>query len=363
MSENSSVLDLHDYHIYFGNLGSELRERVAPYSQVFVLVDENTRKHCLPRLEKCLNDGDLQIIQIKSGEQHKTLDTCQKVWAEMFDHNADRHGLVINLGGGVIGDMGGFIASTYMRGIDFIQIPTTLLSQVDASVGGKLGIDFNGLKNSVGLFRNPQGVFIDSQFLTTLPSLEVRSGYAEIIKHALIQDETAWEDLKQIRNLEGVSWTPIIRDSVSIKQQVVTEDPQEKGRRKLLNFGHTIGHAIESVLLESSKPLLHGEAIAIGMICETYLSAAQGKIEEGQLADISEYILSIFGTVELNPADFPLFIKRMYGDKKNTGGKINFTLLEKPGQGIVDQTASEELIVSSLSYYQQLCSAFGNLAD
>lgn len=361
MSDKSIVLNLQDYHIYFGDLGSELADLVASYSKIFVLVDEHTQMHCLPRLQASLSALDLQILTIRSGEQHKNLDTCQQLWKEMFAKQADRSSLVINLGGGVIGDMGGFVASTFMRGVDFVQIPTTLLSQVDASVGGKLGIDFNGLKNSVGLFRNPLGVFIDPEFLETLPLQEIRSGYAEIIKHTLVQDTAAWHALQQITDLSTVSWQEIIRDSVAIKHKIVSEDPHEMGNRKLLNFGHTIGHAIESVFLESSKPLLHGEAIAIGMICETYLSAAQGKINDSQLAEVTDYLLSIYGATKLDASDYPQFISRMYGDKKNTAGKINFTLLEKPGQGVINQTASEELIKSSIDYYQRLSAAFDNL--
>ncbi len=354
MDENSTVLQLHDYQIHFGTLGPELVDLVSPYGKIFVLVDDNTRLHCLPVLQVCLQNTKLHILEIDSGEQHKNLDTCQRLWKEMFALRSDRSSLLINLGGGVIGDMGGFVASTYMRGIDFVQIPTTLLSQVDASVGGKLGVDFNGLKNSVGLFRNPLAVFINPEFLQTLPAQEVRSGYAEVIKHALIQDVAAWKKIQKITDLEAVSWQEIIHESVAIKHQIVREDPHELGLRKLLNFGHTIGHAIESVFLESSKPLLHGEAIAIGMICESYISAAKGKIDEEELTQVTAYLCTIFGSPAIDPVDYDEFIIRMQGDKKNTAGMINFTLLEKPGKGLINQTADEELIKASLDYYHRL---------
>ncbi len=240
--------------------------RANSYTKIQVIVDENTFKYCYPSIKPFLEKHN--IIKIKSGESQKNLETCQKIWQAMTDNELDRHSIVINLGGGVIGDMGGFCASTYKRGIDFIQIPTTLLSQVDASVGGKLGIDFQGLKNHIGVFQIPNAVLIDADFLKTLSYNELRSGFAEVIKHCLIMDGKKWDEIRR-KDFEEQELEDLIAHSVNIKQHIVEADPTEKGLRKILNFGHTLGHAIETYFLGKPKlHLLHGEAIAAGMICE-----------------------------------------------------------------------------------------------
>ncbi|HEY8400693.1 MAG TPA: 3-dehydroquinate synthase family protein, partial [Cytophagaceae bacterium] len=246
------------------------------YSSVCVIADENTEKHCFPLLLPALQK--YHLITIPSGEENKTLSTCERIWKGMTDQQLDRKAVVINLGGGVIGDMGGFCASTYKRGIDFIQIPTTLLSQVDASVGGKLGVDFFSYKNHIGVFKEPAAVFINADFLKTLDPAELRSGFAEIIKHCLIADKTKWEEISR-KSLAEQNWEDLIAHSVEIKSKVTTADPTEQGLRKILNFGHTIGHAIESYYLTiKDKKLLHGEAIAIGMVAESYIAEKRGFI-------------------------------------------------------------------------------------
>ncbi|MEL6924259.1 MAG: 3-dehydroquinate synthase [Bacteroidota bacterium] len=341
-----------------------LRER--SYSKIVVIVDELTKQHCLPILKKGLtahfpSPGGAQerfakwhLIEIPSGEVNKNLDTCELIWEQLMDLEVDRNGLVINLGGGVIGDMGGFCASTFKRGIHFVQVPTTLLSQVDASIGGKLGIDFARVKNSVGVFNDPQAVFIDPVFLQTLSDREIRSGFAEVIKHSLIADREQWEYIKTIESLESVDWAKILVPSLSIKKRVVEADPFEHGLRKSLNFGHTIGHGIEGVLLESASPLLHGEAIAIGMICESYLSGKVLGLDELSLNEIAQFILRIYGKEELYDSDFSQMISLMRKDKKNQDARINFTMLKQPGESLINQTSKEAAIVESMRYYNQL---------
>ena len=290
------TIELGTYQISIGDFDLPLQQLLAAkdYSNVFVVVDENTRRYCLPLLRPVVSD--LKLIEIPSGEQNKGLDTCQSIWKQLMEQNADRNALVINLGGGVIGDMGGFCASTFKRGMDFIQMPSTLLSQVDASIGGKLGIDFMQVKNSIGLFKDPQAVLVDIRFLHTLPDHEVRSGFAEIVKHSLIADREQWNKIKELQELKDIDWEEYIYPSLLIKQQVVEQDPYEKGIRKALNFGHTIGHAIEGLALETARPLLHGEAIAIGMICESWLSHKIVGLPPKELADITNFFLRIYDT-------------------------------------------------------------------
>ena len=318
------------------------------------MVDEHTEGACLERFRHYFPEK-IHVIRILSGELNKTLDTCQKIWLEMFAARADRRSVLICLGGGVIGDMGGFTASTYKRGMDFIQMPTTLLSQVDSSIGGKLGIDFAAVKNSIGVFANPKAVFISSHFLTTLSAREVRSGFAEIIKHALIADAEQWMSLSKIEDLTTVDWDNIIVPSLKVKQKVVEIDPFERGLRKSLNFGHTIGHAIESMALETDKPLTHGEAIAIGMICESYLSNILRGLPKQDLDEIIQFILKIYGKYDIQQFDFEELIALMRQDKKNDGDEINFTFLPKIGEVAINCTATPQYIIESLNYYKAMC--------
>lgn len=321
-------------------------------SNIFILTDENTEKYCLLHLLENL-DHEAQIIRIPSGEQNKNLNSCQQVWTKLMQYGADRHSLLINLGGGVIGDLGGFCAATYMRGIRFIQIPTTLLSQVDASVGGKLGIDLMGFKNMVGLIQDPTAVYIFTDFLHTLPADQIRSGYAELLKHGLIADKPAWQNLSQKNNISGLDYESLVYESVKIKKNVTEQDPYEKGLRKILNFGHTIGHAVESYWMDSSTPLLHGEAIAIGMVSEAFLSYRVGKISEDELFDIRNAIIRIYG-------HHPKFVKPAYdlieimkGDKKNLKGSIRFALLESVGKACYDVQVDKNTIEESFVFYKE----------
>jgi 3-dehydroquinate synthase len=318
-----------NYSIWIGK-NSFSKLDISIYSQVAILVDENTKRDCLSKLPQIEN---ALIIEIKSGEQYKNISTCSFIWEQLTINNFDRNSLLINLGGGVIGDMGGFCAATYKRGLEFIHIPTTLLAMVDASVGGKLGIDFKGFKNQIGLFNNPKAVLISSVFLETLAESELKSGFAEVVKHALISDNSLWLKLKNTP-FTDLDWEDIIDTSIQIKNKIVLADPFEKGERKKLNFGHTFGHAIESYYLEKGTPISHGEAVFMGMILETKIS----DLSESDKNEIKNYVLSNFA-LPYTPKKSSLH-KFLINDKKNQNGKINFTLLNGIGDCSFDNLFS-----------------------
>jgi len=326
------------------------------YSKYFIIVDENTIDHCLTTIltnVDCL--AEAEVIQTESGEENKTIEIVTQVWFTMSEAHADRKALVINLGGGVISDMGGFIASTYKRGVDFINIATTLLSQVDASVGGKLGIDLGGLKNQIGVFNFPQMVVIYPPFLKTLEFRQLRSGFAEVIKHALIQDADYWEEVKNITVSGDYNWSKIIEHSVKIKNKVVLEDPLEKGLRKILNYGHTIGHAIETWHLENDSDFfLHGEAIAIGMIAEGFLSKEKCGLSDSELNQIVITLKSVYDLKPLQKENFESYCSLMIHDKKNTDGNISCSLLSKIGNCKWDIFADKNDLLNALAYYNKI---------
>jgi 3-dehydroquinate synthase len=350
------------YSVFIGPLAQSLGSLLEQAEQqtIFILVDENTRKCCLPMLIPCIPETiAYKIIDIPAGECHKNIHTCEKIWAALLEAGAERNTLLLNLGGGVIGDMGGFCAAAYKRGIAFIQIPTTLLAQVDASVGGKLGIDFGGIKNSIGLFRDPEAVCIDPDFWQTLPPREFRSGFAEVIKHALIADPAQWSDILVAGSAEAyMTGKDALYRTLEIKRRIVLEDPFEKGIRKALNFGHTIGHAVEAWSLESKNPLLHGEAVALGMMAETLLSVQMTGLEEQTANEINTFLGRIFMDLpQLPESVFGQLLKRMANDKKNTGGQVNFTLLAHAGLAKTDQYAEADAIVKALHACNNLRSA------
>jgi len=349
-----AVIDCNSYKVYVNEAWGKLQTIIDEnsYSKIGVLVDENTQNFCLPIFKEKLNTDQYIVILIQSGEQEKNIETCKVIWSELLEHGFDRHSLLINLGGGVIGDMGGFCACTFMRGMDFIQIPTTLLSQVDASVGGKLGIDFRDYKNLIGVIKDPVTVWIDDDFLKTLAQRQIRSGYAEIIKHALIKDAEMWEEIKVIDNLDGIDWAPIIERSVSIKRDVVTEDQFEGGIRKILNFGHTLGHAIESENLYHDDPLLHGEAIGIGMILEAYISKEMLDLREEDYIDIKNYILRIYPHYRERLNNEENILEKLLKDKKNRRGMVNFSLLKQLGDCAFDVVPDQSTIIKSLEDYK-----------
>jgi len=324
------------------------------FSKIFILVDENTHQYCLPKFLKNLEtETAIEIIEIQSGEINKTIDTCDGVWNALSELNADRKSLIINIGGGVITDLGGFVACTFKRGISYINVPTTLLSMVDASVGGKTGVDLGHLKNQIGVISNPDLVLIDSDYLDTLPQNQMRSGLAEMLKHGLITGDNYWSKFQNLSKLSLHDLDDLIYESVIIKRNVVEEDPLENGLRKTLNFGHTLGHAIESYFLSNSnkKTLLHGEAIVVGMILACFISTKLTGFPKEITLNIKTLFLSFYDKVDINKNDYPAIIELLKYDKKNNHGNINFVLLEAIGKCKIDCLVDNDLIIEAFKFY------------
>lgn len=342
------------YSIHFQSDGyKKLNELISKnaYSSVFILVDSNSFEKCYVRfIPKLETNVRIEIIEIDPGEEFKNLDTCYGVWKALTELGADRKSLLIALGGGVITDLGGFVAGTYKRGIDFVNIPTTLLSMVDAAVGGKTGVDLGVLKNQIGIFLNPKLIVVDLVYLETLDKREIKSGLAEVIKYALTFDISLLEDIKNVNDYID---SEIIEKSIQIKNSIVIKDPFEKNLRKVLNFGHTIGHAVESYFLENNKKeaLKHGEAIAVGMICESYLSCKICGLPENKLTTVKNYISSIFKKVTILDSDLEFIFEYLKHDKKNTAGEINFVLLNDFEKFELDCKVSTDLIKESIYFY------------
>ena len=333
----------------------------CPHDKLFVLVDETTHQLCLPVIAgfDCMQEA--QCIVIGATDTHKTLDTLSHVWAELQRMGATRHSLLINLGGGMVTDLGGFAASTFKRGLAYINIPTTLLSMVDASVGGKTGINFGGLKNEIGVFNNANSVILDTIFLKTMDQENILSGYAEMLKHGLISEEKMWAELLNFNldHLDGrdnleflVQLGRMLADSVAVKQRIVTEDPTEHGIRKALNLGHTAGHAFESLALER-KPILHGYAVAYGLVVELYLCCVKTGFPQNKMRQTVAFIKEHYGRMPITCDDYPKLIELMHHDKKNVGTDINFTLLGGIGDIRINQTATEEDIKEALDFYRE----------
>ncbi len=327
-------------------------------SKIFVLTDTNTHTHCLAHFLSQIETKaiPLEVMEMPAGEDHKTIDICTGIWEALSEYNADRKSLLINLGGGVVTDLGGFVASTFMRGIDFLNIPTSLLAMVDASVGGKTGVDLGSLKNQVGVFNEGAIVGIDTTFLDTLPKNEMVSGFAEMLKHGLIYDKTYWHTLTNLDQLDVSDLDQLIYDSVLIKHAIVTKDFKEQGLRKTLNYGHTLGHAIESYFLENGDktPLLHGEAIAIGMIMEAYISNKMCGLTDEELNAITVSISKTYTKIEILEHDIKPIIKLLQYDKKNSHGVVKFVLLDAIGSPITDQQVPNNLILEAFNYYKAL---------
>ncbi|PQJ81947.1 3-dehydroquinate synthase [Polaribacter glomeratus] len=321
------------------------------YSTIFILVDENTFEHCYPKfIPNLATDKRIEVIEIESGEINKNIETCIGVWNAITELGGDRKSVLITLGGGVITDLGGFVASCFKRGIDFINIPTTLLSMVDASVGGKTGVDLGVLKNQIGLFANPEMVLVDTSYLETVNEREIKSGTAEIIKYGITYDVKLFNEIKNNKNLKI---NDLIFRAVEIKNEVVLKDPKEKDLRKILNFGHTLGHAIESFYLESENKdnLTHGEAIAIGMVCECFMSSKLLNFPKEKVAEVKETIVSIYTKTILLKEDFTAIMDLLKHDKKNVNGQVNFVLLNDYEDFKLDCKVPEELIIESMEYY------------
>jgi 3-dehydroquinate synthase len=320
------------------------------YSSYFIICDENTFEHCLPQLISTYSKlRHAHIIELESGEASKSIEFSAHIWQTLVENKADKNSLVINLGGGVVSDLGGFCASTYKRGIDFINIPTTLLAMADASVGGKTGIDFCGLKNSIGTFTQPKGVFIDPDFLETLPLRHFQNGLAEIYKMALICDKKFWNELK-ITDLK-IATKEIIAKGVALKNKIVLKDPFDNGIRKTLNFGHTIGHAIESLLLGAGNELLHGEAIVIGMLIESHLSYQKKLLSKKELDEILTVFNEVFQPKKINDLNLDSIFELMKNDKKSTNNKFQFALIDKIGSCKFDVVVSDLQIKKAFEFY------------
>lgn len=329
----------------------------AKHSKLFILVDSNTHEYCLSHfMSKIEKEYDIEVIEIDAGEIHKTIETCSGVWNVLSELGADRKSLMINLGGGVVTDLGGFVACTYKRGINYINVPTSLLAMVDASVGGKTGVDLGNLKNMVGVISESEMVLVDTAYLQTLPPEQMRSGLAEMLKHGLIQDKEYWEKMSDLSQLTTHDLDQLIYESVVIKNKIVTEDPTEQNIRKHLNFGHTLGHAIESFYLTNpdTPTLLHGEAIAIGMITEAYLSNQTLSLPDTDLDAISSVILATFPSINIPTEYYPEIMKLLIHDKKNEKGAILFVLINTIGETKYNCTVSDDLIIKSLDYYNAL---------
>ncbi|MFK5878136.1 MAG: 3-dehydroquinate synthase [Flavobacteriaceae bacterium] len=336
----------------YAKINSYLADNVP--TKIFVLVDENSHEYCYPIfIQQVETTVDIEIIEIESGEENKNIHTCINLWNILTELGADRKSLIINLGGGVITDMGGFVASTFKRGISFINIPTTLLSMVDASAGGKTGVDLGVLKNQIGMFSNPEMVLIDSQYLATVSAREIRSGMAEVIKYGLTYDTRLWNKSKNFTGFIASEIDNLIYRSIEIKNEVVLQDPKEHGVRKVLNYGHTLGHAIESYFLESNdkENLTHGEAIAIGMVTEAFISNKLFDFPKNILEEIKKHIITIFGKTVIEKEEFDPIMELLIHDKKNTNGNVNFVLLTDLEHYKFNCKVSKELIIESLDYY------------
>ncbi len=338
------------------NLTEALATAIAEceHDRTFILVDETTERCCLPIVSVMDCVRGAQIIVIGATDSHKTLESLSHVWEALGEGGATRHSLLINIGGGMVTDLGGFAASTFKRGINYINIPTTLLSMVDASVGGKTGINFRGLKNEIGVFSNASTVILDTTFLKTLDAENICSGYAEMLKHGLISNEKMWAELINfdLARPDLQQLQTMVADSVAVKQRIVTEDPLEQGIRKALNLGHTVGHAFESFALKHS-PILHGYAVAYGLISELYLSTVKTGFPSDKMHQTVSFIKEHYGKMAITCDDYPTLLELMTHDKKNVAGQINFTLLGDVGDIRINQTATKEEIEEALDFYRE----------
>lgn len=338
------------------NIEKELEKALAEceHDEVFILTDTTTRKLCLQKIVTfpCLSDAN--VITIEPSDTHKDLHSLAHVWTALGSGGATRHSCLINLGGGMVTDLGGFAASTFKRGINFINIPTTLLAMTDASVGGKTGINFNGLKNEIGVFNDSRFVILDTHFLDSLDTQNIRSGYGEMLKHALISDEKMWAEAVNF-NLDTPDLTVLqkmVADSVAVKERIVLADPLEHGIRKALNLGHTVGHAFESWAMQQGSPILHGYAVAYGLVAELYLSAAKTGFPTEQLRQTVAFIHENYGTLGITCDDYEALYSLMTHDKKNIAGRINFTLLGGIGDIRINQTATKNEIFEALDFFR-----------
>lgn len=351
-------IQANNYAIYFNangyqSLNKQFVEKL--YSKIFVIVDTNSHEFCLPYFLSHLETNlEIEIIEFEHGEANKNITTCVEIWNILTDLGADRKSIIINLGGGVVTDLGGFVASTFKRGIDFIAVPTTLLAMVDAAIGGKNGVDLGNLKNQIGVINTPKMVLVDTKYLQSLPQNEMRSGLAEMLKHGLIFDKKYWQQFLDLKKLDLTDLDQLIFESIDIKNQIVMQDPNEIGIRKALNFGHTLGHAIESYFLENQDKttLLHGEAIAIGMILESFISLHFQLIDCATYTEIKTNINNIFDKILIEEIDIKPILELLIHDKKNEFGKIKFVLLDGIGNTKNNIEVDEATILAAFDDYK-----------
>ena len=347
---------VHSNIIFSQQIETELRKIVQKYpsGKVFLLTDQIASGFCIPVIQRLIDEYSIRHFTIPSGEENKTIQSVCLVWDFLSNNGADRKSLMINIGGGMLTDLGGFAASTFKRGMDFVNIPTTLLAQVDASIGGKTGFNFNGLKNEIGVFMEPNSVIINTNFLKTIDHQNFLSGYAEMLKHGLIKSREHWKELLTF-DMENINYEvlqEIIEHSVAVKEWHVLNDLTEQNIRKALNFGHTIGHAFESYAMKTGRPILHGYAVVYGMIAELYLSVKKCGLGINELDSISAWMISKYGKFEIQESDFGALYQLMTHDKKNEGKRINFTLIPEIGKVEINVDCPMELIFEALNYYK-----------
>ena len=349
---------VHSNIVFSQQIEDELRKIVQKYSRgkVFLLTDQIASGFCLPLIQRVIDEFSIKTVTIGSGEENKNIQSIIEVWDFLSNNGADRKSLLINIGGGMLTDLGGFAASTFKRGLDFVNIPTTLLAQVDASLGGKTGFNFNGLKNEIGVFMEPKSVIINTNFLKTIDHENFLSGYAEMLKHGLIKSREHWNELLSfdMGNINYEVLQKIIAHSVAVKEWHVLNDLREQNIRKALNFGHTIGHAFESYAMKTGSPILHGFAVVYGMIAELYLSVKQCGLGIDELNSISAWLIEKYGKFEIQESDFEALYQLMTHDKKNEGKRINFTLIPEIGKVEINIDCPKELIIEALEYYRKI---------
>ncbi|MDR1458819.1 MAG: 3-dehydroquinate synthase [Bacteroidales bacterium] len=344
--------------LYFDNEAiSALKKHIEKYKKekkpVFILCDDNTETFCLPLLQDCISFPFLnEVMTIPSGEKNKNIETVVYLWQKLLDKNADRNAVLICLGGGMVCDIGGFVSATYKRGINYLSIPTSLMAQIDAGIGGKTAINLNNIKNPVGLFSQPSNIFVIPLFLRTLPQKEILSGFAEMLKHGLIADKTYWEELIAIKDISHITNVLLIEKSIDIKTTICKMDPYDTAERKKLNFGHTIGHALESFALSLGYSLSHGEAIALGMIAESYISCQKKLIRKQDYFSIVNALHHFFPSFSIHESDCPAILSCLEKDKKKINETLNFSLINGIGSAVIDQQVSQEEIIHALKQLQ-----------
>lgn len=351
-------MTVHQNIVFTNDVSDALSEILCrkSFNRLFVITDSNTRQKVLPKLSANTHISEAQIVTIEAGDMNKNLNTLASVWTFLGTNGGTRHSLVINLGGGVVTDLGGFAAATFKRGIPFINIPTTLLSAVDAALGGKTGINFNGLKNEIGVFKEAEDVIISTTFLDTLPIEEVKSGYAEMLKHGLLKDKNTFDQLLKydITSGDNTHLLSLLKESVEVKASIVRQDPLEKGIRKALNLGHTAGHAFESLALQRNKPIPHGYAVAYGLVIDTILSHFLYGFNSADVYRIADYVLYNYAAFHITCDDYDKLLTLMKHDKKSQHGEINCTLLSAPGEIHTDCTIPDETMKEALDLYRDL---------